>query len=169
MKGVVYPQSTVVGRRRLRATTTGCLTSLSSEASDEESAFRNGRALSVSGWTVDIACLYTSCTPVAERNNTVCWSNDSTHPTRRMPLTRKTETRVAAVRAALRKASCPCRGSSVMWGVRMKDVFFVAYVVKEGMFPSFLATHLHLAECERLHASLRPRIPVNPDYIARLL
>ena len=86
----------------------------------------------MSGWTVDIACLYTSCTPVAERSNTVCWSNDSTHPTRRMPLTRKTETRVAAVRAALRKASCPCRGSSIMWGVRMKDVFFVAYVVKEG-------------------------------------
>ncbi|MDB5783653.1 MAG: hypothetical protein JWQ50_3568 [Caballeronia mineralivorans] len=86
----------------------------------------------MSGWTVDIACLYTSCTPVAELSNTVCWSNHSTHPTRRMPLTRKTETRVAAVRAALRKASCPCRGSSVMWGVRMKDVFFVAYVVKEG-------------------------------------
>src|ERR1700680_4395256 len=86
------------------------------DSSRKESALRTGRALSVSGWTVDIACLYTSCTPVAERSNTICWSNDSTHPTRRMPLTRKTETRVAAVRAALRKASCPCRGSSVICG-----------------------------------------------------
>ena len=120
-----------MGKRRLRATT-GWLASLSFKASDNESAFRTGRALSLSGWTVDIACLYTSCSPVAELSNTVCWSNNSTHPKRRMPLTRKTETQVAAVRAALRKASCPCRGSSVICGVRMKDVFFVAYVVKEG-------------------------------------
>src|SRR5260370_21744417 len=99
---VTYPPSTVVGKRRLRATTTGWLASLSCEASDKESAFRTGRALSVSGWTVDIACLYTTCTPVADHSNTVCASNDSTHPTRRMPFTRKTDTRLATVRAASR-------------------------------------------------------------------
>src|ERR1700680_1501285 len=36
---------------------------------------------------------------------------------------------------------------------------------RKAVFPSFLATHLHLAECERLHASLRPRIPVNSDIL----
>jgi hypothetical protein len=69
-----YSPSTVIRRRRLRVTTTGCSPPLSCESSLEESAFRIGRPRSVSGWTVDIACLYTSCMPVAELSNTICRS-----------------------------------------------------------------------------------------------
>jgi hypothetical protein len=47
-------------------------------------------------------------------------------------------------------------------------VFFVVHVIKEGTVSELSTDELRLEECERLHASLRPRIP-NNSYIRNML